>query len=352
MSVSVVGMGCNQLGVTCDAEGAAVLVNEALESGINYFDVADEYGRKYWDNTDPTWGLAEEYLGRALRGHRDQAVIATKFGVRPPTRPELGGASAKWIATAVEESLRRLRTDRLDLYQLHLPDPTVPISETLTALDGLVRAGKVRAIGCSNLSAAQLEEADRVASELGTEHFVSTQERLNIFARDALDEVMPVCDRLDLKFIPYQPLARGILTGKYARGRQMPTDSRLFSYDISGDVPGQFTIVKASEETRARVLTEELQDRVDALESYAAERGHALIELAFAWLLSFPAVTTVIAGVARPGQAATNAASAGWVLTASEREEVTALAGGSRGRDHRDRRSSRADTGRSRDEAE
>src|SRR5450755_3450889 len=150
MSASLVGMGCNQLGVTCDAEGAAVLVNEALDAGINYFDVADEYGRKYWDQTDPTWGLAEEYLGRALRGRRDGALIATKFGVRPPTRPELGGASAKWIATAVEASLRRLETDRIDLYQLHLPDPSVPIGETLTALDGLVRAGKVRAIGCSN----------------------------------------------------------------------------------------------------------------------------------------------------------------------------------------------------------
>ena len=241
MSASVVGMGCNQLGVTCDAEGAAVLVNEALDAGINYFDVADEYGRKYWDQTDPTWGLAEEYLGRALRGRRDDTLIATKFGVRPPTRPELGGASAKWIATAVEESLRRLQTDRIDLYQLHLPDPSVPIGETLTALDGLVRAGKVRAIGCSNLSAAQLDEAHRVASELGTEHFVSTQERLNLFARDALSDVMPACERLGMKFIPYQPLARGVLTGKYGRHRPLPADSRLFLYDISGDVPGQFT---------------------------------------------------------------------------------------------------------------
>jgi aryl-alcohol dehydrogenase-like predicted oxidoreductase len=219
MSTSVVGMGCNQLGVTCDAEGAAALVREALDSGINYFDVADEYGRKYWDATDPTWGLAEEYLGRALRGRRDEALIATKFGVRPPTKPELGGASAKWIATAVEDSLRRLETDRLDLYQLHLPDPTVPIGETLTALDALVRAGKVRAIGCSNLSGEQLQEAHDVASDLGTAHFVSTQERLNLFAQDALNDVMPVCDRLGMKFIPYQPLARGVLTGKYGRGK-------------------------------------------------------------------------------------------------------------------------------------
>lgn len=325
MSASVVGMGCNQLGVTCDAAGAAVLVHEALDAGINYFDVADEYGRKYWDQTDPTWGLAEEYLGQALRGRRDDALIATKFGVRPPTRPELGGASAKWIATAVEESLRRLQTDRIDLYQLHLPDPTVPIGETLTALDGLVRAGKVRAIGCSNLPADQLDEADRVASELGTAHFVSTQERLNIFARDALTEVMPACDRMGMKFVPYQPLARGVLTGKYGRGRPVPTDSRLYMYDISGDTPGQFTIVKATEETRSRVLTEQLQDRVEALESYAAARGHTLVELAFGWLLSFPAVSAIIAGVARPGQAIANATSVGWELTAAERDEVIEL---------------------------
>jgi aryl-alcohol dehydrogenase-like predicted oxidoreductase len=332
MSASVVGMGCNQLGVTCDAEGAAVLVNEALDAGINYFDVADEYGRKYWDQTDPTWGLAEEYLGRALRGRRDDALIATKFGVRPPTRPELGGASAKWIATAVEESLRRLETDRIDLYQLHLPDPSVPIGETLTALDGLVRAGKVRAIGCSNLSAAQLDEAHCVASELGTEHFVSTQERLNLFAREALSDVMPACERLGMKFIPYQPLARGVLTGKYGRHRHrhrpLPADSRLFLYDISGDVPGQFTIVRATEETRSRVLTDQTQDRVEALEFYAIERGHTLVELAFGWLLSFPAVGSVIAGVARPGQAMANAGSVGWELTVEERNEVIGLVGG------------------------
>jgi aryl-alcohol dehydrogenase-like predicted oxidoreductase len=328
MSASVIGMGCNQLGVTCDAGGAATLVNEALDAGINYFDVADEYGRKYWDSTDPTWGLAEEYLGAALRGRRDEALIATKFGVRPPTRPELGGASPTWIATAVEDSLRRLQTDRIDLYQLHLPDPTVPIGETLTALDGLVRTGKVRAIGCSNLSAAQLDEAHEVASELGVAQFVSTQERLNLFARAALDDVMPACDRLGMKFIPYQPLARGVLTGKYDPRRTAPTDTRLFMYDISGDVPGQFTIVRATEETRARVLTDETNGRVEALESYAHARGHTLVELAFGWLLSFPAVCTVITGVARSGQAATNAGAAGWELTNEECSEILRLAEG------------------------
>lgn len=344
MSVSVIGMGCNQLGVTCDADGARVLVDEAVDAGINYFDVADEYGRRYWDLTDPAWGVAEEHLGRALRGKRDQVLIATKFGVRPPTRLELGGASPKWIATAIEDSLRRLDTDYVDLYQLHVPDPTVPIGETLVALDALVQAGKVRAIGCSNLSAEQLTEAGRVASELGTAHFVSDQGRLNLFSREALVDVMPACERLGMRFIPYYPLARGLLTGKYGRGNPLPAGTRLFLYDVI-EVPasvasitpwlvaqGGGTVlhtrlpVKASQQTRDQILTEQTYDRIEALESYAASHGHSLLELAFAWLLAFPIVTTVIAGVARPGQATSNAGAIGWELTPEELHEVTALA--------------------------
>ena len=159
------------------------------------------------------------------------------------------------------------------------------------------------------------------------EHFVSTQERLNLLAREALSDVMPACERLGMKFIPYQPLARGVLTGKYGRHRPLPADSRLFLYDISGDVPGQFTIVRATEETRSRVLTDQTQDGVEALEFYATERGHTLVELAFGWLLSFPAVSSVIAGVARPGQAIANASSVGWELTDEERNEVIGLVG-------------------------
>ena len=344
MSVSAIGMGCNQLGVTCDADGAGVLVNEAIDAGINYFDVADEYGRRYWDLTDSAWGVAEEYLGRALRGRRDQVLIATKFGVRPPTRLELGGASPKWIAAAIEDSLRRLGTDYVDLYQLHVPDPTVPIGETLVALDKLVQAGKVRAIGCSNLSAEQLEEADRVASDLGTAHFASDQGRLNLFSREALVDIMPTCDRLGMKFVPFNPLAKGVLTGKYGRNKTMPTDTRLFLYDVievpasvaattpwlvaqgGGTVAHTSLPVKASQETRDQILTEQTFDRIEALELYATERGHTLIELVFAWLLAFPAVATVISGVARPGQATANASAAGWELTPNEFAQVTALA--------------------------
>jgi aryl-alcohol dehydrogenase-like predicted oxidoreductase len=311
LSVSVVGMGCNQLGVACDEKGAKQLVDEAIDAGITYFDVADEYGRRYWDDTDPAWGVAEQYLGRALRGKRDRVVVATKFGVRPPTRPELGGASAKWIERAIEESLQRLETDYIDLYQLHVPDPSVPIDETLGALDRLVRAGKVRAIGCSNLSAEALFEADRVASAQGFEKFASIQSALNIFSRSTLADIMPACEELGIKFIPYYPLASGVLTGKYGRGRPLPSRTRL--------------VDQLDEATREKVLSERTFARLEALEAYARDRGHTVLELAFAWLLAFPAVATVIAGIARPGQAMSNAQAAGWQLDRADADEIIRL---------------------------
>ena len=301
-------MGCNQLGVSCDEQGAARLVHEAIDAGINYFDVADEYGRRYFDPTDPAWGVAEEFLGHALRGKRDRVVIATKFGVRPPTQPELGGASAAWIARAVDDSLRRLETDYIDLYQLHIPDPTVPIAETLGALDELVRAGKVRVIGCSNLSVAELEEADRVSTEMGIEHFASIQSALNIFSRAGLADLMPACERLGLAFIPYYPLANGVLTGKYGRDRPVTSGTRL--------------VEQIDEATRNKILSDRTFARLDALEAYASERGHTLLELAFAWLLAYPAVATVIAGVARPGQAMSNANAAGWQLGRDDANDI------------------------------
>ena len=311
LSVSVVGMGCNQLGVACDEQGAAALVNEAFDAGITYFDVADEYGRRYFDPTDPSWGVAEEYLGRALRGKRDRVVIATKFGVRPPTQPELGGASAAWIARAVEDSLRRLGTDYIDLYQLHIPDPTVPIAETLGALDGLVRSGKVRAIGCSNLSVTELDEADRVATQMGNERFASIQSPLNIFSRGTLADVMPACERLGIAFIPYYPLANGVLSGKYQRNHPMPSGTRL--------------VEQIDEATRNKILSDRTFTRLEALENYARDRGHTVLELAFAWLLAFPAVATVIAGIARPGQATSNANAAGWQLGPDDASDIIDL---------------------------
>ena len=227
LSVSVVGMGCNQLGVACDEAGAAALVHEAIDAGITYFDVADEYGRRYFDPTDPSWGVAEEYLGKALQGVRDEVVVATKFGVQRPTEPDQGGASPRWIRRAIDESLRRLQTDRVDLYQLHVPDPSVPIAETLGALQELVQAGKVREIGCSNLSQPDVEEAYEVAEHDAVVPFASIQSQLNIFSRGTLADIMPTCERLGMAFVPYYPLANGVLTGKYGRGRALPAASRL-----------------------------------------------------------------------------------------------------------------------------
>jgi aryl-alcohol dehydrogenase-like predicted oxidoreductase len=310
LSVSIVGVGCNQFGTSADEAATARLAQEAIDAGINYFDTADEYGRNYADRDDPHgWGLSEELLGRALRRRRDEVVIASKFGIGAPGDAESGGASARWVASAVEQSLRRLDTDRIDLYQLHFPDPTVPIDETLGALDRLVRDGKVREIGCCNLSAEALADADEAAHRHGLHCFVSNQASLNLLQRGSLDAVMPACERLGLVFIPYYPLASGMLTGKYRRNEASPAGTRLTE--------------QVSDEARARLLSDRTFTRLEVLERWAAARGHSLLELAFAWLLGHAAVSTVIAGVAKPGQASANAKAAGWSLTPDEVAEVT-----------------------------
>jgi aryl-alcohol dehydrogenase-like predicted oxidoreductase len=311
LSVSIVGVGCNQFGTSADAVTTAEIVHEAIDAGINYFDTADEYGRNYAERDDPRgWGLSEELLGRALRGRRDEVVIASKFGIGVPGDPESGGASRRWVETAVEQSLRRLGTDRIDLYQLHFPDPAMPIEETLGALDRLVRAGKVREIGCCNLSADALADADAAARRHGLNRFVSNQAPLNLLQRGSLDAVMPACERLGLVFIPYYPLASGMLTGKYRRDEAPPAGTRL-TEQVSG-------------EAQARLFSDRTFTRLEVLERWAAARHHSLLELAFAWLLAHPAVATVIAGAARPGQASANAQAAGWSLSPDDLAEVAA----------------------------
>jgi aryl-alcohol dehydrogenase-like predicted oxidoreductase len=309
LSASVVGMGCNQLGTTCDQDLTIRIVGEALDAGVNYFDTADEYGRDYSDPNDAAgFGLSEKYLGEALKHRRDEVIIASKFGIPPPGDPSGGGGSAKWIEIAVEGSLRRLGTDRIDLYQLHVPDPSVPIDETLEALNRLVAAGKVREIGCCNLSGDQLDEASAAATQAGLRPFASVQSPLNIIQRATLEDVMPACERLGMAFIPYYPLASGMLTGKYHRGDRPAAGTRL-----TDQLDGQ---------AQARVFSDRSFDRLEALERFATARGHTMLELAFAWLLGFPQVATVIAGAAKPGQVAANAAAAGWRLPAGEHPEV------------------------------
>ncbi len=316
LQATVVGLGCNQFGTkACDEATSRAVIAEALDAGIAYFDTADEYGSNYFDPADTEgWGRSEEILGKALGSRRDEVVIATKFGVHPHGDDQRGGASARWARRALEDSLRRLGTDRIDLYQLHIPDPAVPIEETLGVMDEFVRSGKVREIGCCNFDAAMLRDADRTAVASATARFVSLQAPLNLFQRGALTELLPVCEELGMAFVPYYPLASGVLTGKYRRGEPPSPGTRL--RDQLG--PAQ----------RDQLLSERTFARVEALERFAEKAGHTLLELAFGWLLAQPGVATVIAGAARPGQARANAGAAGWILTPEEAAEATRVVAG------------------------
>jgi aryl-alcohol dehydrogenase-like predicted oxidoreductase len=295
LEVSVVGLGCNNFGRRLDTAATAHVVHAALDAGINFLDTADVYGGT----------RSEEYLGRALAGRRDQVVLATKFGMAVDEQRR--GARPEYVRRALEDSLRRLMTDRIDLYQLHQPDPEVPIADTLGALDGLVQAGKVREIGCSNFSAEQLREA-LAAARAGAARFVSVQNEYSLLQREPEREVLAECERLGLAFIPYFPRASGLLTGKYRRGQPAPAGTRLAA-------GGRF----------AGLLSERNLALVEALTEFAGARGHVLLELAISWLLSRPAVASVIAGVTSPEQVAMNASAAGWRLTPADLAEVDAV---------------------------
>jgi aryl-alcohol dehydrogenase-like predicted oxidoreductase len=294
LEVSVVGLGCNNFGWRIDGEATAQVVGAALDAGINFFDTADIYGQT----------RSEEFLGRALGRRRDEAVIATKFGMVVDEQRQ--GARPEYVRRAAKDSLRRLGTDRIDLYQLHKPDPTVPIAETLGALDDLVKAGLVRQIGCSNFSAEQIREAE-AAVPPGGAHFVSVQNRYSLLHRDPEPDVLPECARLGLAFLPYFPLASGLLTGKLRRGQAPPEGTRL--------AEGRF----------ASVITDRNLDRVESLIAFARSRGRTLLELAVSWLLARPVVASVIAGATRPSQVLANAAAGGWQLTQEELAAVDAI---------------------------
>src|SRR5262245_25323996 len=209
LRVSVVGLGCNNFGMRIDDAATAGVVSAALDAGINFFDTADIYGAT----------KSEEFLGRALKGRRHRAIVATKFGMAVDEQRK--GARPEYVRQACDDSLRRLGTDRIDLYQLHQPDPNVPIADTLGAMDSLVKAGKVREIGCSNFSAEQIDDAER-ATKPGAARFVSVQNEYSLLHRDPEKSVLPACDRLNLAFLPYFPLASGLLTGKFEPGRPAP----------------------------------------------------------------------------------------------------------------------------------
>lgn len=293
LEVSLTGLGCNNFGWRIDAAQSERVVRAALDTGINFFDTADIYDK----------GHSEEYLGRALAGRRREAVIATKFGMKFDEQRH--GARKQYVLQAAEDSLRRLGTDHIDLYQLHQPDPETPIAETLEALDQLVREGKVKEIGCSNFSAAQIREAHQAAGSRA--HFVSMQNQYSLVHREPEAEVLPECRRLGLAFLPYFPLANGLLTGKYRRGQPLPKGSR----GEAGWGP--------------KVFTEENLETVGRLIDFAAVRGHSLLELAFSWLAVQPAVASVIAGATSPEQVRANAAASSWKLSPEELREIDRL---------------------------
>ncbi len=289
LRVSRVGLGCNNFGGRSDLDATRAVVEEALDTGVTFFDTAAVYGNG---------GDSERFLGEILEGRRDEVVLATKFG----WGPEAGDGSAQTVRTSIEGSLERLRTDHVDLYYLHKPDPDTPIVETLGALDELVREGKVRAVGCSNFSADQLAEADRVARENDLVRFTVLQNQYSVLRRDDDEDVLPLCRELGVSYIPYFPLASGLLTGKYRRGEPAPEGARLAGHEIE----------------------DERFDRVEACASFAEEHGHSLHELAICALASTPGVGSIIAGATTPGQVRANvAAASAWRL---ERDELDALA--------------------------
>jgi len=291
LEVSLAGLGCNNFGWRIDAAGTTAVINAAIDSGINLFDTADIYGG----------GQSEEYLGRALKGRRDQVLIATKFGMKMSEGKE--GGKPGYVRQAVEDSLRRLGTDYIDLYQMHQPDPSTPIADTLGALTDLVKAGKAREIGCSNFSAMQIREAAKVQGA----RFVSVQNNYSLFHREPEAEVLPECERLGVAFLPYFPLANGLLTGKYRQGQPFPKSSR------------------AQDGFGPKVFTEENLALVEGLRRFAESCGHTLLELAISWLASKPAIASIIAGAKTPEQVKANASSVNWRLTETDLAAVNGI---------------------------
>ncbi|MFA7250223.1 MAG: aldo/keto reductase [Dehalococcoidia bacterium] len=300
LQVSIVGIGTNNFGGRMDAAATALVVNEALDLGINLFDEADVYGGR---------GKSEEFFGAALKGRRHEAVIATKFGMAMGSGPMQGGGSRRWIVQAAEDSLRRMQTDYIDLYQMHRPDPNTPIEETLRALDDLVSSGKVRYIGSSNFAGWQLAEAEFTARANHFVPFVSSQVEYSLLNRSVESEVVPAIERYEQSMLPYYPLASGMLTGKYRPGQDAPAGTRL----------------AAAGPQSQRFLNERNLATAQALEEWAQVRGHTLLELAFSWLATKPYVGSVIAGATKPEQVRANASAAEWRLTAEEMDEVDAL---------------------------
>ena len=293
--VSVVGLGCNNFGRTVDLEGTRAVVDAALDAGVTLLDTADVYGDK---------GGSESFLGEVLEGRRDRVVLATKFGQDMGGGTEARGSRA-YIHKAIDASLQRLRTDVVDLYQYHTPDKVTPFEETFGALDELVRAGKVRHVGHSNLDATQIEEVDAICRERSFARPVSAQNQYSLLRREAEEALLASCERLGIGVLPYFPLASGLLTGKYRRGEPRPEGTRLSD--------------------RESVFTDETFDRLEALEEFAQERGLTLLQVAIGGLLAQPAIASVIAGATKPEQVRANVEAANWEPAAADLAELNRL---------------------------
>ncbi|RYE30910.1 MAG: aldo/keto reductase [Hyphomicrobiales bacterium] len=297
LRVSLVGLGCNNFGGRIDLDATRKVVDAAIEHGITLFDTADIYGER---------GGSETALGEVLGARRKQIVLASKFGMDMDTEGVKKGGSRRYIMNAVEDSLRRLKTDWLDLYQLHRPDALTPIEETLRALDDLVRQGKVRYVGCSNVVAWQVADAHWTARDLGIPGFASAQDEYSLLKRDAEKDLIPAIAHYGMGLLPYFPLANGALTGKYKRGAAMPEGARLSKLPQRAD----------------EIFSADNWRRIEGLTAFAEQRGHTLVELAFSWLAAQPVVSSVIAGATKPEQVAANVKAADWALTAEELAEI------------------------------
>ena len=293
LEVTVVGLGCNNFGGRIDEHASRAVIDAALDAGVTFFDTADVYGNR---------GGSEEIIGRALAGRRDRVVLATKFGHELGDGEPARGAKA-YIRKAVQASLRRLQTDWIDLYQYHRPDGVTPLDETLGALDELVREGTVRAIGSSNFTAGMVEEGHAAAGERGFTPFVTEQSEYSWLSRSAEEELLPACERLGVGFIPYFPLASGLLTGKYRRGEPAPEGTRL----------------------HGRRLEDAHLDRVERLEAFAAERDVTVLDVAIGGLAAVPGIVSVIAGATKPEQVRANAEAGRWQPTADDLEALRAI---------------------------